>query len=171
MAIKFTSRGPILFKQQRHGINGRVFTCLKFRTMKINSEADTLQATRNDKRLTSIGNFLRETSLDELPQFINVLKGDMSIVGPRPHMLYHTEIYSSAIPDYRQRLSVKPGITGLAQVLGYRGETPNVEDMAHRIRLDLWYIGHRSFRLDLYIFLRTLQKFPGIKKDMRRNKP
>lgn len=170
MAVKLTSQGPVLFKQQRHGKNGRVFTCLKFRTMKINGEADTLQATRNDKRLTSIGNFLRETSLDELPQFINVLRGDMSIVGPRPHMLYHTEMYSSVIPNYMQRLSVKPGITGLAQILGYRGETPNVADMAHRIKLDLWYIEHRSFRLDLYIFFRTLQKFLRIKKNMQQNK-
>ncbi|MDO4180822.1 MAG: sugar transferase [Bacteroidales bacterium] len=162
IAVKFTSQGPVLFRQQRHGKDGQVFTCLKFRTMKMNSEADTLQATDNDRRVTSIGHFLRRTSLDELPQFINVLKGDMSLIGPRPHMLYHTQMYSSLIPDYMQRLSVKPGITGLAQILGCRGETPDVADMARRIRLDLWYIDHRSFRLDLYIFFRTLRDFMRI---------
>lgn len=159
VAVKTTSQGPILFRQQRHGKDGCVFTCLKFRTMKINGEADTLQATRNDKRLTSIGSFLRRTSLDELPQFINVLKGDMSVVGPRPHMLHHTEMYSALIPGYMQRLAVKPGITGLSQILGYRGETPTVADMAQRIRLDLWYIDHRSFFFDLYIFTQTVLCF------------
>lgn len=163
MAIKVTSQGPVLFRQRRHGRDGRIFTLLKFRTMKPNDEADTLQAAGNDRRLTSIGYFLRKTSLDELPQFINVLKGDMSIVGPRPHMLYHTEVYSALIPGYMGRLSVRPGITGVAQILGYRGETPAIEDMARRIRLDLWYIDHRSFRLDLYIFIRTLLDFLAIK--------
>ena len=163
MAVKATSPGPVLFKQQRHGKDGCVFTCLKFRTMKINDEADTLQATGNDKRLTSIGGFLRKTSLDELPQFINVLKGDMSIVGPRPHMLRHTEMYSVLIPGYMRRLAVKPGITGLSQVLGYRGETPAVADMARRVRLDLWYISHRSFRLDMWVFLRTFSTFLSLK--------
>lgn len=162
IAIKLTSPGPVFFRQLRHGKDGQVFTCLKFRTMKMNSEADTLQATEDDKRITKIGNFLRKTSLDELPQFINVLRGDMAIIGPRPHMLYHTEMYSALIPGYRRRLAVKPGITGLAQVLGYRGETPDVKDMAGRVRLDLWYIDHRSFRLDLYIFWRTLRDFLGI---------
>lgn len=163
MAIKVTSQGPVLFRQRRHGRDGRIFTLLKFRTMKPNDEADTLQAAGNDRRLTSIGYFLRKNSLDELPQFINVLKGDMSIVGPRPHMLYHTEVYSALIPGYMGRLSVRPGITGVAQILGYRGETPAIEDMARRIRLDLWYIDHRSFRLDLYIFIRTLLDFLAIK--------
>lgn len=163
VAVKTTSRGPVLFKQQRHGKEGCVFTCLKFRTMMLNDEADILQATGNDKRLTSIGGFLRKTSLDELPQFINVLKGDMSIVGPRPHMLHHTEMYSRLIPDYMQRLAVKPGITGLSQILGYRGETPAVADMERRVRLDLWYIRHRTFRLDGYIFMRTLFTFLSLK--------
>lgn len=163
IAIKTTSRGPVLFKQQRHGKEGRVFICLKFRTMKLNNEADILQATGNDKRLTSIGGFLRKTSLDELPQFINVLKGDMSIVGPRPHMLHHTEMYSRLIPGYMQRLAVKPGITGLSQILGYRGETPAVEDMERRVRLDLWYIRHCSFRLDMWVFLRTFSAFLSLK--------
>lgn len=163
IAIKTTSRGPVLFKQQRHGKEGRVFICLKFRTMKLNNEADILQATGNDKRLTSIGSFLRRTSLDELPQFINVLKGDMSVVGPRPHMLHHTEMYSALIPSYKQRLAVKPGITGLSQLLGYRGETPAVEDMERRVRLDLWYIRHCSFRLDMWVFLRTFSAFLSLK--------
>lgn len=166
MAVKATSRGPVLFRQQRHGKDGRVFTCLKFRTMKLNDEADTLQATGDDKRLTSIGGFLRKTSLDELPQFINVLKGDMSVVGPRPHMLYHTEIYSLLIPGYMKRLSVKPGITGVAQILGYRGETPAIADMARRVRLDLWYIGHQSFRLDLYVFVHTFLAFLSLKNKL-----
>lgn len=163
IAIKVTSPGPVLFRQQRHGKDGRVFTCLKLRTMRLNKEADTLQATGNDGRITKIGNFLRKTSLDELPQFINVLKGEMSIVGPRPHMIHHTEMYSALIPDYIQRLAVKPGITGLAQVSGYRGETPEVEDMARRVRLDLWYIRHCSFRLDMWVFLRTFYIFLSLR--------
>lgn len=157
MTVKLTSRGPVLFRQKRNGKDGRVFTLLKFRTMIVNDKADTLQATDDDSRLTSIGIFLRRTSLDELPQFINVLRGDMSIVGPRPHMLYHTEMYSALIPGYMRRLSVMPGITGVAQVLGYRGGTPAVTDMARRVRLDLWYIDHRSFGLDIRIFLMTLR--------------
>lgn len=165
-AIKVTSPGPVLFKQKRHGRDGKIFTLLKFRTMRPNDGADTVQATGLDKRLTSIGDFLRKTSLDELPQFINVLKGDMSVVGPRPHMLYHTEMYSPLIPGYMKRLSVRPGITGVAQILGYRGETPAVADMARRVRLDLWYIGHRTFLLDLYVFVRTLLAFLSLKNNL-----
>jgi len=131
--------------------------------MIVNSEADTLQAVDGDSRITRVGAFLRGTSLDELPQFINVLKGDMSIIGPRPHMLYHTETYSSRVPDYMRRLSVKPGITGVAQILGYRGGTPADADMARRVRLDLWYIDHRSFRLDMHIFVRTFLDFMRLK--------
>lgn len=164
IAIKATSRGPVLFRQKRSGIGGREFTCLKFRTMVVNDEADTVQAAGNDSRITSVGRFLRRTSLDELPQFINVLRGDMAIIGPRPHMLYHTEYYSERIPGYLDRLAVRPGITGLAQVLGYRGETPETADMARRVKLDLWYMRHRSFRLDAYIFLRTLADFIRMKK-------
>lgn len=157
--IKLTSAGPILFRQQRSGLDNKPFTCLKFRTMIVNDEADTLQAAEDDKRITTVGRFLRKNSLDELPQFVNVLKGDMSIVGPRPHMLYHTEMYSVLIPGYMRRLTVKPGITGVAQVLGYRGDTPELADMARRVKLDLWYVDHRSFKLDLYIFLYTLLDF------------
>jgi len=127
--------------------------------MVINEEADILQAVGNDRRITTIGKFLRETSLDEFPQFINVLRGDMSIVGPRPHMVYHTKMYSTVIPDYMRRLTVKPGITGLAQILGYRGETPEQRDMEQRVKLDLWYIDHKTFKLDLYIFTHTLFDF------------
>jgi len=127
--------------------------------MIVNEEADTLQATGDDRRITAVGKFLRRTSLDELPQFINVLRGEMSIVGPRPHMLYHTEVYSSLVPDYARRLTVLPGITGVAQVLGYRGETPELVDMARRVRLDLWYVNHRSFKLDLHVFARTFLAF------------
>lgn len=164
IAVKLSSRGPVLFRQRRSGLDNRTFVCLKFRTMVVNDGADTLQAADNDWRVTVTGRFLRKTLLDELPQFINVLKGDMSVVGPRPHMLFHTETYSRLIPSYMGRLSVKPGITGVAQMLGYRGETPAVADMARRVRLDLWYIRHRTFGLDLYIFIRTLLDFLGIRK-------
>lgn len=159
IAIRLSSKGPILFRQRRSGVGNKPFTCLKFRTMVVNNKADTLQAVDGDSRITRVGAFLRGSSLDELPQFINVLKGDMSIIGPRPHMLYHTEIYSSRLPDYMRRLSVRPGITGLAQILGYRGGTPADVDMARRVRLDLWYIDHCSFGLDLYIFVRTFLDF------------
>lgn len=164
IAVKLDSDGPVLFKQQRSGRGNRTFTCLKFRTMVVNDEADTRQAAGGDKRITKVGRFLRRSSLDELPQFINVLRGDMSIVGPRPHMLYHTRLYASAIPGYMRRLSVKPGITGVAQLLGYRGETPRTADMRRRVRLDLWYIDHQSFRLDLHIFICTLLGFLHINK-------
>ncbi len=162
-AVKLTSKGPVLFRQQRSGLGNKTFTCLKFRTMVVNEEANILSAVDNDKRITTIGKFLRKTSLDELPQFINVLRGDMSIIGPRPHMVYHTKTYSALIPDYIRRLSVKPGITGLAQILGYCGEAPEQIDMEHRIRLDLWYIDHYTFKLDLRIFIYTLLDFLKIK--------
>jgi len=161
--IKLTSAGPVLFRQRRSGLGNRPFTCLKFRTMVMNEEADVRQATGDDRRITPIGRILRRTSLDELPQFINVLRGEMSLIGPRPHMLYHTDMYAALIPGYMRRLSVRPGITGVAQMLGYRGETAEPADMARRVRLDLWYIDHRSFRLDLYIFLKTLRGFLKLK--------
>ncbi len=163
VAVKLTSAGPVLFRQQRSGLENKPFICLKFRTMVVNDEADILQAAGDDKRITAVGKFLRKTSWDELPQFINVLRGDMSIVGPRPHMVYHTKIFSTVIPDYMRRLTVKPGITGLAQILGYRGETPKQIDMERRVRLDLWYIDHWTFRLDLHIFIYTLLDFLKIK--------
>lgn len=153
--IWFTSRGPILFAQQRTGISNQPFTCWKFRTMYVNKEADKKQATSNDNRVTPIGLFLRKTSLDELPQFFNVLIGNMSVVGPRPHMIKHTEEFSQQIGFYNTRLLVKPGITGLAQVKGYRGETYPFHRLNGRVRLDCFYVKNWDFFLDLKIVYRT----------------
>lgn len=158
-AVKCSSPGPVLFRQKRHGKNGRVFTCLKFRTMRVNDAADTRPAQKNDARITPVGRFLRCTSIDELPQFINVLQGDMSIIGPRPHMLDDTRRFALNSENYMRRLAVRPGITGLAQVLGYRGEVRTDEDLAGRIKYDLWYIDHWTFSLDVRIFLRTFHNF------------
>lgn len=154
--IKLSSRGPILFKQKRTGMYGEVFECYKFRTMKVNEEADTLQALKDDPRKTRLGNFLRKTNLDEFPQFVNVLFGDMSVVGPRPHMLKHTEEYSALIDKYMVRHLAKPGITGWAQVTGYRGETKTLEQMEGRVKRDVWYIENWTFFLDLKIIIVTL---------------
>ena len=160
--IKLSSSGPILFKQKRTGLYGRDFYCYKFRTMKVNAEADTLQAMKDDPRKTPIGNFLRKTNLDEFPQFINVLKGEMSVVGPRPHMLKHTEQYAALIDKYMIRHLVKPGITGWAQVLGYRGETRTLEQMEGRVKRDVWYLENWTFILDLKIIVVTvLNMFKG----------
>ena len=154
--IKRSSPGPIFFKQKRTGLYGRDFECYKFRTMRVNAEADTKQAEKDEPRKTKIGDFLRRTNLDEFPQFINVLKGDMSVVGPRPHMLKHTEQYSSLIDKYMVRHLVKPGVTGWAQVTGYRGETKTLEQMEGRVKRDVWYIENWSFFLDLKIIVVTL---------------
>ena len=154
--IKRSSPGPIFFKQKRTGLYGYEFECYKFRTMRVNAEADTLQAVKDDPRKTKIGDFLRRTNLDEFPQFINVLKGDMSVVGPRPHMLKHTEQYSALIDKYMVRHLVKPGVTGWAQVTGYRGETKTLEQMEGRVKRDVWYIENWSFFLDLKIIVVTL---------------
>lgn len=154
--IKLSSPGPILFKQKRTGLYGRDFECYKFRTMKVNAEADTMQAVKDDPRKTKIGSFLRKTNLDEFPQFVNVLLGDMSVVGPRPHMLKHTEEYSALIDKYMIRHLVKPGITGWAQVTGYRGETKTLEQMEGRVKRDVWYIENWTFFLDLKIIVVTL---------------
>ena len=156
VVTKLTMPGPIFFRQKRNGLNDREFYCIKFRSMKVNDQADTLQATRDDPRKTRWGNFMRKTNIDELPQFINVLLGDMSVVGPRPHMLKHTEEYSKIIDKYMVRHFVRPGITGWSQVKGYRGETKEVKDMEMRIRGDIWYIEHWSFWLDVNIILRTV---------------
>ncbi len=153
---KITMPGPIFFKQKRNGLNDKEFYCYKFRSMKVNADADKVQATKDDPRKTKWGNIMRKTSIDELPQFINVLKGDMSVVGPRPHMLKHTEEYSKLINKYMVRHFVKPGITGWSQVTGYRGETKELKDMEGRIRGDIWYIEHWSFGLDLYIIYKTV---------------
>lgn len=162
--IKMSSPGPVLFKQKRTGLYGQDFKCYKFRTMKVNALADSLQAVKNDPRKTKVGDFLRRTNLDEFPQFINVLRGEMSVVGPRPHMLKHTELYSALIDRYMVRHLVKPGVTGWAQVTGYRGETKTLEQMEGRVKRDVWYIENWSFFLDLKIIVVTvLNMFKGEK--------
>lgn len=164
LLIKISSPGPILFKQKRTGLYGQEFDCYKFRTMKVNDDADTMQAVKDDPRKTRIGDFLRRTNLDEFPQFVNVLRGDMSVVGPRPHMLKHTEQYSALIDKYMVRHLVKPGVTGWAQVTGYRGETKTLEQMEGRVKRDVWYIENWSFFLDLKIIVVTvLNMFKGEK--------
>jgi exopolysaccharide biosynthesis polyprenyl glycosylphosphotransferase len=160
--IKLDSKGPVFFKQLRTGKNGKPFYCLKFRSMKLSADADSKQASKNDSRITPLGAFLRKTSLDELPQFFNVLVGDMSIVGPRPHMLKHTEDYCQIIHNYMVRHTVTPGITGLAQVKGYRGETKETTAMINRVNADIWYIKNWSFYLDIKIIVLTfMQVFKG----------
>ncbi len=154
--IKISSPGPIYFRQQRTGLNGKSFGCYKFRSMKVNNDSDKVQATLNDPRKTKIGNFLRKTNLDELPQLINVWRGEMSLVGPRPHMLKHTEDYSKIINKYMVRHLVKPGITGWAQVNGYRGETKTLPEMEGRVIYDIWYLENWSFWLDIRIMVYTI---------------
>lgn len=156
IAIKISSPGPIFFSQKRTGYKGREFNCYKFRTMRVNANADTQQATKNDPRKTRVGDFLRKTSLDELPQFVNVWRGEMSVVGPRPHMLKHTEQYSALIDKYMVRHYIKPGITGWAQINGFRGQTEELWQMEERVRHDVWYIEHWAFLLDLKIMARTI---------------
>jgi putative colanic acid biosynthesis UDP-glucose lipid carrier transferase len=159
LAIKLTSRGPILFKQTRHGLRGEKFQVLKFRTMSVcENGCNIRQATRNDHRITPVGAFLRKTSLDELPQFINVLQGHMSIVGPRPHAVAHNEEYRQLIPGYMLRHLVKPGITGWAQVNGWRGETDTLHKMQKRVELDMEYIRAWSIGLDMKIIFVTAFK-------------
>jgi Undecaprenyl-phosphate glucose phosphotransferase len=158
IAVKLSSRGPVLFKQKRKGADGRVFTIYKFRSMRLHTEAKgTLsQATRDDRRVTKVGAFLRRTSLDELPQFFNVLLGDMSVVGPRPHALEHDDLYQKVVAGYINRYRIKPGITGWAQINGFRGETDRIEKMERRVEHDLYYLGHWSFALDMRIIGATI---------------
>ena len=156
LIIKMNSKGPVFFMQQRTGINNKTFMCLKFRTMTVNSESDSKQAQVNDSRITSIGNFLRRTNIDELPQFINVFLGNMSVVGPRPHMLKHTEQYSALIQHYKVRHFVKPGITGWAQVNGYRGLTDELWKMEKRVEYDMEYLENWHFFWDIKIIFMTL---------------
>jgi putative colanic acid biosysnthesis UDP-glucose lipid carrier transferase len=159
IAIKRSSPGPIFFRQPRLGLNGRQFNVYKFRTMKVHQEHHKVtQATKGDPRLTSIGGFLRRTSLDELPQFINVLLGDMSVVGPRPHALQHNEMYKDLLEMYMLRHRVKPGITGWAQIHGHRGETDTVDKMAKRVQFDLHYIQNWSLWMDVRIIVWTAFK-------------
>lgn len=155
IAIKVTSPGPVFFKQKRTGYLGKDFNCLKFRTMQVNTTSDTQQAVRQDPRVTKIGNFLRRTSLDELPQFINVWLGDMSVVGPRPHMIKHTADYSKLIDKYMLRHLIKPGITGWAQINGFRGQTEELWQMEKRVEHDVWYIENWNFFLDIKIIILT----------------
>ncbi|MCM1318925.1 MAG: undecaprenyl-phosphate glucose phosphotransferase [Muribaculaceae bacterium] len=156
IGIKLSSPGPILFKQKRTGIKGRDFTCYKFRTMRVNNDSDKVQATQNDPRKTKFGDFLRRTSLDELPQFLNVFLGNMSVVGPRPHMVSQTEDYRRLIDKYMVRHAVKPGISGWAQVNGYRGGTEHLWQMEKRVEYDVWYIHHWNIFLDIKIVFRTV---------------
>jgi putative colanic acid biosynthesis UDP-glucose lipid carrier transferase len=157
IGVKLSSPGPILFKQRRYGLDGRKIVVYKFRSMTVAEDGDLVrQATRNDSRITRFGAFLRRTSLDELPQFINVLQGRMSVVGPRPHAVAHNELYRKLIRGYMIRHKVRPGVTGLAQVLGFRGETETVEKMKARIEHDLAYLRNWSLLLDLQIILKTI---------------
>jgi putative colanic acid biosynthesis UDP-glucose lipid carrier transferase len=155
LIIKIESKGNVFFTQLRNGYNYKSFRCFKFRSMVQNPEADLIQVTRGDARITSFGKILRKTSLDEMPQFFNVLLGHMSVVGPRPHMLSHTEMYAKKIDKFMVRHFVKPGITGLAQVSGFRGEVESDKDIIGRVKYDIFYIENWSFFLDLKIIFQT----------------
>ena len=163
LMIKISSRGPVFFKQVRLGERKKKFTCYKFRSMRMNNEADSKQATRNDPRITKLGAFLRKSNLDELPQFFNVLFGQMSVVGPRPHPLKLNDQFRDIIDKYMVRHFVRPGITGWAQVSGFRGETRTPELMEKRVDLDIWYLENWSFMLDLKIVVKTVTNM--FKKD------
>ena len=156
-AIRLESGGPVIFRQRRTGYQGRIFTIYKFRTMTVAEDnANVRQATRDDARVTALGGLLRKLSLDELPQFLNVLKGDMSLVGPRPHALAHDDHYGELIPAYVDRFRAKPGLTGLAQVNGLRGEVPDLAHMRNRIAADNLYIDSWSLGLDIAILAKTV---------------
>ena len=162
LGIKFSSPGPVIFSQRRYGLDGKEIKVYKFRTMRVCEDGpEVAQATRNDRRVTSFGKFLRRTSLDELPQFINVLQGTMSVVGPRPHAVAHNEFYRSRIPGYMLHYKIRPGITGLAQINGLRGETNTLEKMEKRLEYDLEYFSKWSLWLDLKISFRTILIFFG----------
>jgi len=169
LLIKLSSKGPVFFIQKRTGYMGVEFNCFKFRTMFVNDEADIKQVSINDNRITKLGKFLRLTHLDETPQFFNVLLGDMSVVGPRPHMLFHTRYYSECIPYYNLRLEVLPGMTGMAQIKDYIGEISVERELRKRIQWDIYYMKNRSIRLDINILLSTagcvfMKIFPFLKK-------
>jgi len=159
--IRLDSRGPVLFIQRRVGYMGRSFWCLKFRTMRVNREADTLQASENDPRVTRMGRLLRDSNLDELPQFINVLIGHMSIVGPRPHMYKDCQQFSRVVESYKVRNLMKPGVTGLAQVKGYRGPAHDFNRIFLRFQWDAYYIQHAHFLFDLRIVHQTAMQTLG----------
>ena len=155
LVIKCSSKGPVYFQQLRHGKDNRPFYCLKFRTMIKNNTADPHQAKKGDHRITKVGSFLRKSSLDELPQLINVLKGEMSFIGPRPHAVPMNEVFSNSIPGYMLRHAIKPGLTGLAQSRGFRGEIRNWQDLYGRYRLDMFYLKKKNWILDLKIIIWT----------------
>ena len=164
LLIKLTSKGPVFYMQERVGLNGEMLRIYKFRTMKLNApmldaEGKFIQSVKNDIRVTRIGSLLRKTSIDELPQFINVLEGKMSIIGPRPHVAHLNDHFEEPIENYEQRILVKPGITGLAQVKGLRGVTHGVNDMRNRVNMDIYYIQNWSFWLDIKIFFVTIYEF------------
>lgn len=154
--IKIESKGPVFFKQKRNGLDYKEFYCFKFRSMKPNPQADLHQVSKNDKRITKVGRLLRKTSFDELPQFYNVLLGDMSVVGPRPHMVSHTHMYAENVDKFMVRHFIKPGITGLAQVSGYRGEVETDQDIINRVKYDIFYLENWSLLLDLKIVIQTV---------------
>ncbi len=163
--IKLESKGPVFFKQPRNGINFKEFNCYKYRSMLTNGTSHRLHTKKNDERITKLGRFLRKTSIDELPQFFNVLKGEMSVVGPRPHMTYHTEMFAEKVDKFMVRHFVKPGITGLAQVSGYRGEIQTEKDIINRVKYDIFYLENWSIFLDIKIIFMTLvTAFKGDKK-------
>lgn len=163
--IKLDSEGPVFFRQKRTGLNGQMFNILKFRSMTVQENGHkVVQAKANDKRVTRVGKFLRRTSLDELPQLINILKGDMSIVGPRPHALAHDIGFSELVPSYNERFHTRPGLTGLAQVRGYRGEIHTKSDVEVRIGSDVEYIKNWTFSSDIIIIARTVPLIFGDKK-------
>ena len=159
LLIKMDSKGPVFFLQKRSGRNNKLFTCVKFRTMIVNAEANIKPAVENDIRITRIGNFLRNYYFDELPQLLNVLKGEMSLIGPRPHMISDDIRYIEEIEFYEFRKKVKPGITGLAQILGFTGPANDIEKMGKRVQLDIIYVRHWSIVMDVKIFFRTIGKF------------
>ena len=163
--VKLSSKGPVFFKQTRLGERKKKFSCYKFRSMQMNEEADSKQATRNDPRITKVGAFLRKSNLDEMPQFFNVLLGQMSVVGPRPHPLKLNDQFRDIIDKYMVRHFVRPGITGWAQVNGFRGETRTPELMEKRVDLDVWYLENWSFLMDLKIVVKTVTNMFG-KDDM-----
>src|SRR5690554_3654134 len=162
LLIRLESKGPIFFKQYRNGINSEEFACLKFRSMAVNKDSDKQMATKGDMRITKMGAFIRKTSIDELPQFFNVFVGQMSVVGPRPHMVLHTKLYAKKVNKYMVRHFVKPGITGLAQVRGYRGEIETDSDIVNRVKFDIFYLENWTMALDIKIIIQTvLNVFQG----------
>jgi putative colanic acid biosynthesis UDP-glucose lipid carrier transferase len=155
IAVKLSSPGPLIYRQKRHGFNGEEITIFKFRSMTVHEDTEVKQAQKGDTRITKVGSFLRRSSIDELPQLFNVLQGSMSLVGPRPHAIAHNDYYSEKINKYMARHRIKPGITGLAQISGCRGETETVDKMADRVRYDMEYINNWSLWGDIKILLKT----------------